>query len=160
MSEFCECDPEPIPDEEHDNMCPACGKKISIWHSEGSKVLDEMAAAYTPDGEGQSMADLLGDPTPEVPPMNAALPWRIYKLNDCDWWVARTLEEAKTSFQATCGPMDEDEAFDDPYELTDEDMDRLKITDHDDPKAPKQTFREYLYQMKPTRPDMFASTEY
>lgn len=105
------------------------------------------------------MADLLGDPVPEIPPLDAPLPWRIYKLNDCDWWVARTLEEAEASWQATCGP-DESETFEDAYELTDADMDRLKITDHDDPKAPRLTFRQYLDQMKPTRPDMFASTEY
>lgn len=106
------------------------------------------------------MADLLGDPMPETPAMNAPLPWRVYKLNDCDWWVARTLEEAKASFQATCGPMDDEEAFDEPYELTDADMDRLKIVDHDDPKTPAMTFRQYLDAMAPTKPDMFASTEY
>lgn len=91
--------------------------------------------------------------------MDAPLPWRIFKLNDCDWWVARTLEEAKASWQATCGP-DEGETFEDAYELTDADMDRLKMTDYDDPKAPKPTFREYLKQFPPTRPEMFASTEY
>lgn len=105
------------------------------------------------------MNDLLGQPVPETPAMDAPLQWRVYKLNDCDWWVARTLEEAKASWQETCGP-DECEEFEDAYELTDEDMDRLKITDHDDPKSPRLTFREYLEQMKPTRPDMFASTEY
>lgn len=91
--------------------------------------------------------------------MDAPLPWRIYKLNDCDWWVARTLEEAKASWQETVGP-DECEEFEDAYELTDEDMDCLKIADFDDPTAPRQTFREYLKAMAPTRPDMFASTEY
>ena len=106
------------------------------------------------------MADLLGDPTPETPPMDAPLPWRVYRLNDCDWWVARTLEEAKADYLDTVGPMSDDEAFDDPHELSDEDMDRLKITDVDDPKATKPTFREYLKQMAPRAPGMFASTEW
>lgn len=106
------------------------------------------------------MTDLLGDETSEIPPMNETLPWRVFKLNDCDWWVARTMGEAKSDYIATVGPMSDEEAFDEPYELTDHDMGTLKITDHDDPKHPKMTFREYLDQMAPKAPGMFASTEY
>lgn len=86
--------------------------------------------------------------------------WRIFKLNDCDWYVGKSLEDAKAAWQADCGPMPDDEAFDEPYELSDEDMDTLKIADADDPKAPRLTFRKYLEQNPPIRAEMFASTEY
>lgn len=99
--------------------------------------------------------------------MTDPLPLRVFRLNDCDWWIARTLEEAKVSYQGECGPMDDEEAFDEPRELTDEELDRLKFHDRDDRdrviRKTIRTFREELRQQikaDPTTPRMFACTEY
>lgn len=34
VPEFCDCDPQPIPDEEHEYLCPACGKQIELLPDE------------------------------------------------------------------------------------------------------------------------------
>jgi hypothetical protein len=92
--------------------------------------------------------------------------WRIFKLNDCDWWIARSIDEAKASFQKECGPMPDDEAFDEPCELTDADMDTLKIAESDENERRTGkflTFREYLIERIGDgldSPEMFASTEW
>lgn len=112
------------------------------------------------------MNDLLGQPTPETPAMDAPLPWRVYRLNDCDWWIARSIEEAKASFQSHCGPMPDDEAFDEPHELTETEMDTLKICETDENErrtGKKLTFREYLVERLGdglSEPEQFASTEW
>lgn len=99
--------------------------------------------------------------------MTDPLPLRVFRLNDCDWWIARTLEEAKVSYQADCGPMADEEAFDEPRELTDEELDRLKFHDRDDAdriiRKTIRTFREELRQqihVDPVTPRQFACTEY
>jgi hypothetical protein len=90
--------------------------------------------------------------------------WKIFQLNDCDWWVARSLDEAKADYEKQCGP-DDGWLYDDPHELTDADMDRLKMRDTDENEQPTGellTFREYLAQMVAdglSEPTMFASTE-
>jgi hypothetical protein len=117
--------------------------------------------------EKRNMVDLLGDPVPEIPAMTDPLPWRVFRMNDYEWWVARTLEEAKADYQQTVGPMPEDEAFDDPGELTDAELDRLKFIE--DPEVPptkwvRRTFREELERISKSefdkKPGMFACTEY
>lgn len=37
---LCECDPQPIPDEEHENLCPACGRLIGMDPDEYIATLD------------------------------------------------------------------------------------------------------------------------
>lgn len=95
------------------------------------------------------------------------LPLRVFRLNDCDWWAARTLEEAKADYQKCCGPMADEEAFDEPRELTDAELDRLKFHDRDDAdriiRKTIRTFREELRQQAHAdsiTPRMFACTEY
>lgn len=107
----------------------------------------------------------------ETPGMTAPLPWRVFKMNDCDWWLARTLDEARESYKHETG-VDEDEA----RELTDEEMARLTFVDVDDGERPigtsRRSFREELRQRVELRerlkakhgiepkPELFASTEY
>lgn len=112
------------------------------------------------------MVDLLGDPVPPTPAMTDPLPMRVFRMNDCDWWMARTLEDAKASYQETLGPVHEEEAFNDPRELTDAELDRLMFCDvdeHDRPmKKTRRTFREELQRRIDagvTVAEMFASTE-
>ena len=118
------------------------------------------------------MNDLLGDPLPATPAMTDPLPWRVFRLNDCDWWFARSLEEAIADYKHQTGAGDEE--LEDARELTEEELDRLMFTDDpDDPlSATLHTFRDELrarIQLQgeleaehgiPRKPELFASTEY
>lgn len=106
--------------------------------------------------------DLLGDPTPETPSMTDPLPWRVFRMNDTDWWLARTLAEARADYLHQTGE-DEDEA----RELTEEELDRLHFVDTDEDerpmKATRRPFREELAQRVSaglSKPELFACTEY
>lgn len=89
------------------------------------------------------------------------LPIKIFRMNDCDWMAARNLEEAKASYlKDFCGELDEDEAFDDPAEISAEDLDRFRF--HDDDRRVTTTFRCQLERMiarEQSFPAFFASSE-
>ena len=88
---------------------------------------------------------------------------KIFSMNDCDWMAAETLEEAKAAYLAECwsgtGELDED-AFDDPDEISAAQYDGLLFSDED---GTKRTFREQLQRMMESGrekfPTFFASTE-
>lgn len=88
---------------------------------------------------------------------------KIYKLNDCDWWVGPTLQACIDDYIAECG---DPEAIDDPSELTDEELDTLQFTDTDEEDTPigkKRSFREQLaieIEQGGTFPRLFATTEF
>lgn len=106
--------------------------------------------------------------------MTAPLPWRVFRMDDCDWWLARTLEEARESYQHETGVSDE--MIEDAREVTDEEMDKLTFIDMDEGKRivgeSRRSFREELRQRVELRerlkakhgiepkPELFASTEY
>ncbi len=110
----------------------------------------------------------------ETPGMTAPLPWRVFKMDDYDWWLARTLQEARQSYQHETGV--DDDAIKDARELTDEELDRLTFVDMDEGERPviesRRSFREELRQRIELRehlkaehgiepqPELFASTEY
>jgi phage-related protein len=103
------------------------------------------------------MKDLCGADVPDSPPMDAPLPWKVFKLNDCDWWLARTLEEAMADCRYQCGDVD----FEDEHDLTDKELDRLMYCDED--CKTKIPFREALRERVEAgiaKPEMFASTEH
>lgn len=108
-------------------------------------------------------SDLLGDPLPETPAMNAPLPWRVFKVSDCEWWMARTLAEAREDYLALTGEI----ADEDASEISEADMDRLIFVDLE-PTDPSQgtirrTFRQELAERVtgiPSKPECFACTEY
>lgn len=109
--------------------------------------------------------DLLGDPLPPTPSMTAPLPWRVYRMDEYDWWVARSLDEAKASYKHRTGV--DDECIEDARELTDDELDTLHFIDTDADERPikksQRTFREELAQRVAaglSKPEMFASTEY
>jgi hypothetical protein len=86
---------------------------------------------------------------------------KIFKVNDCDWVMATSAEEAKQVL-ATFTDVHED---DEVRELTDHELDTFKFIDedHDEEKdGPHPTFRQELARRVAAgdRPDMFASTEY
>lgn len=84
---------------------------------------------------------------------------KIFKMNDCDWWMAPTLDEAKAAVLAEYGPKYADELIVDPVELTEADLDRLKYTQENGSKI---TFREELANRikAGAKTEMFASTEF
>lgn len=93
------------------------------------------------------------------------IPWRIFCMDDCDWWVARTLEEAKASYKHETGVDDTD--IEDARELTEDEMDSLHYVDMDDRERPikksRRTFRAELVQRVAAgleKPELFACTEY
>lgn len=97
--------------------------------------------------------------------MTAPLPWRVYRMDDCDWWVARTLEEAKASYKHETGI--DDEHMEDACELTDDEMQRLHFVDTDEADRPvkesRHTFAVELARRVSaglSKPELFASTEY
>lgn len=61
---------------------------------------------------------------------------KIYKLNDSDYVAAENLEDAKKCLQEMIGEEDsemfESDYIDDPYEVSQDEMNRLKYTDEDD----------------------------
>jgi hypothetical protein len=87
---------------------------------------------------------------------------RVFRVNDCDWWMAENAQQARTAaidFYGT-GP-DDVYALDEIAEVSEEAMDRLKVGDEDDGKT--RTFREQVAKRikdGATKPEIFASTEY
>lgn len=107
--------------------------------------------------------DLVGDPLPETPSMTDALRWRVFRMNDVDWWLARTLAEAKADYTHQVG----DEDLEGARELTDAELDRLHYVDTAEDERPlratRRPFREELRRRVAkgiTKPGMFACTEY
>lgn len=108
--------------------------------------------------------DVLGDQIATTPAMTDPLPMRVYAMNDCDWWMARSLEEAKADYCHETGST-EAELCPDARELTDEELDRLRITDTDENERPTGKARSFRKELQRrvdegvTKPEMFASTE-
>ncbi|WP_053006661.1 hypothetical protein [Chromobacterium subtsugae] len=82
----------------------------------------------------------------------------VYEMNDCDWVVARSEQEAQAYY---CDLNGED---DPPRALTAEELDRLGFfVDAEQPDGHSITFRERLQQLVDNNeqiPDLFATTEY
>lgn len=89
---------------------------------------------------------------------------KIFEMNDCDWWLANTAEEAKADFREIYGSHEHDFHPEGPRELTGEELDKLIFSDDlSEPNAAKRTFREELERRLSagvTSPEPFASTEY
>lgn len=105
----------------------------------------------------------------------AAGPFRVFRLNEYECYMARSLEEALAAAAAdwfgAATPLTLEEAeanglVDDPGELTDEELDTLRFCDCDErgrpPPESTWPFREELARraaMDPT-PQLFACTEW
>lgn len=86
-------------------------------------------------------------------------------MNDCDWWLAHSAEEASADMMKMYGATPADELSPDgPRELTEAELDKLIFSDDlSEPNAAKRTFREELARRIAagvTTPEPFASTEY
>ncbi|HYF35129.1 MAG TPA: hypothetical protein VD994_07575 [Prosthecobacter sp.] len=83
---------------------------------------------------------------------------KVFKINDCDWYMANTLDEAVALAIAETG-LPRDEAVDDPRELSEEAMNRLQFVN---PDGSKWSFAVELQNriQAGMKPGFFATTEY
>lgn len=88
---------------------------------------------------------------------------RIFQVNDCDWWMAESAEQARNSAIEAYGGDDDDCVL--PLEEIEEvsatEMERLKF--HDEDEEETRTFKEQLAKRireGAAKPEIFASTEY
>lgn len=67
--------------------------------------------------------------------VSAGSPFRVFEMNDCDWHVARSLEEAKASYLGQV--CDDDENVREARELTEAELDKLTYWDSEsrDPES-------------------------
>lgn len=116
--------------------------------------------------------DLFGQPIADPPPMNAPLPWRVFRMSDIseetEWILARTEQEAVAFYVEfnhelgdcrTEAEMREDGDINNVHELTDAELDR----DYGDPNGPDcDTFAQALAHMAShaKQPMFFATTGY
>ena len=85
---------------------------------------------------------------------------KIFKMNDCDWWMDKTLDEAKKNFLEFCC-VDADEALENPCELTSEQMDNHEFCPDENYKK-SYPFKHELQRRQSisSKPEFFASTEF
>ncbi|MBM2884050.1 hypothetical protein JFK97_06570 [Chromobacterium phragmitis] len=82
---------------------------------------------------------------------------RVYEMNDCDWVVARSEQEAQAYYKDLNG---EDDA---PRALTARELDSLQYHIGDSRSSPSISFRERLQLLVDSNeqiPDLFATTEF
>ena len=111
--------------------------------------------------------DLLGDPIVQPPAMNDSLPWRVFQLTDYEWWIARTMQEAKDDAARAWGfagahDPEAAEQLEDAYELSDQSLDTLIFEDDDQDPPVRRTFRaEIAHRVAAglSAPELFAMEE-
>lgn len=84
---------------------------------------------------------------------------KVFKMNDCDWWMDKSLEDAKKNYPVFVGigPVD---CIENPFELTEDQLKSLKY--HDVEREAKCSFLEELQKRQSItdHPEFFASTEH
>ena len=93
--------------------------------------------------------------------MNAVNGIKVFEIDDCWWWAAKGVEEARADYcKATMADPEELEA----RELTDAELDGLVFRDTEKTPIEKRTFREQLELMTADKstafPCVFACSEY
>lgn len=108
--------------------------------------------------------DLLGDPVAATPAMDAPLPWLIFLVSESEWFVARTLDEAKRAAAREWGwaewTLEDPEMFQDAGELPDSALDVLQYVDGE---SPPRSFRAELARRIAAglaAPEPFATENY
>lgn len=116
--------------------------------------------------------DLLGHPIPDVPAMNAPLPWRVFRMSDegdvIEWVLARTEREAIAFYIEFCNElgdcrteeeMREDGSINNVHELTDAELADSDLSDTSLPDPEERTFADQLAEMaKFAKVPMFFAT--
>lgn len=119
--------------------------------------------------------DLLGFPLADPPPMNAPLPWRVFRMSDVndvtEWVMARTEREAIAFYLEFCNELGDARteaemrkagSINNVHELTDSELADMDLGDTAAPDPDEQTFAQHLAALAlfAKVPMFFASTEY
>lgn len=84
---------------------------------------------------------------------------KVFKMNDCDWWMDTDLETAKKNYLGFVET--EPESVEDAREMTDDELDNTRFINRDEEfnrLFPKYTFRDHVDSIEHTS-HFFASTE-
>lgn len=99
-----------------------------------------------------------------APTADSASPWHVYEMNDCDWWLARSPDEARQSAVQYYGSQENnnDLVCAVPRELTAEEMDSLIYYPDGNRNGASHTFRQELAARVANnpKPEFFATTEF
>lgn len=110
--------------------CPNDGRDMQpVTWEKHAKGLDEMLGKVLDEREWL------------LKQLNRFAPWRVFKINDCDWWMACTLEQACDGYRDEYGVDGIDVNPDDPPRvMTVEELDKLTFIDREkyDPMEPGQ----------------------
>ena len=130
--------------------------------TESAQMVTPVAEANAFTIEGTVQYDRFSDGRPGF----SVSGMKVYRLNDCDYYMAQSLDEAKSQYMLDTNLPDY-EAFDDPYELDLYDMISINFVNED---GTNYTFADelrrrvvecfYLYGNGYTKPRLFASTEW
>lgn len=107
--------------------------------------------------------DLLGDPIKPNPPMTAPIPFRVWYLNEYEYWVARNIEELRAAYIENHGEETWTDHCEDARELTDAELEELRVCvtdENDDATGEKISFAEYLRDLNPDEPEYFCGSEW
>lgn len=91
---------------------------------------------------------------------------KVFRVTDYEWWAGESLESIKLAYQEATGidPDDEDEGgFNNPHELSEEAMEKLRFILDDDEGGETCSFAEHLAELinrGQKFPCCFAGTEY
>lgn len=87
---------------------------------------------------------------------------KVFKLDDCDWWVGESLQACIDGARAICGEGSYCDAEEEGSEVSAEQMQTLKFVDDDFAIPRTFTFAQQLQreiEQGGTFPRLFASTE-
>lgn len=89
---------------------------------------------------------------------------KVFKVNDYEWWAGADLDSIRTAYEQHTGiAADSDEGFDNPRELSDEELQKKTIHFDEGEQPDHSTFKEYLDELIAKShefPCYFAGTEY
>jgi hypothetical protein len=73
------------------------------------------------------------EPTPTPAAETAGSSFKVYRMNECDWWLARNIDEAIADYIAmSCSDAEEARMMtEEARELTEEELDSLKFFDEE-----------------------------
>ena len=89
---------------------------------------------------------------------------KVFRMNDCDWMAGKDLKSCKAEYLRLYTSELEEDAFDNPREMTQAQMERYWFHgEPDEPNAGVRSFQEELDRLVTSGaefPRFFASTEY
>lgn len=93
-----------------------------------------------------------------ITPKEGSMSFRIYYMNDCEWWMASSAEEAQRDYLNECGYEPEDEMIEEgcPRQLTEEELDKRRFKKDDGTEC---SFREEM-NSGPQKSRYFATRIY